>query len=433
VSIGGVNELRLTVWMNVSTASIPTRESVFARRDFRLYFGSFFLAALAFGAQSVAVSWLIYDIARDPLALGYAGLAQFVPMVLLSLPAGDVADRYNRRTILTVGFIVQATCSAMFLALTITRYHVLWPFYVLLGMFGAARVFTNPAANSFLPLLVPEEQFPEAVAWVSSSRMTASIVGPALGGALYALGAGFVFAACLAVFVSGATAIAMIHTASEHAAPAPGVSSFARLTAGISYVRSRPLILGAISLDLFAVLLGGATALLPIYARDILHVGPAGLGLLRSAPGAGAAILGLVLVRLPLRRHAGLMMFSCVALFGISTIVFGLSRHFMLSLMALFVLGASDMISVYVRQTLIQLATPDSMRGRVSAVSFLFIGASNELGEFESGVTASWFGTVPSVVIGGLGTLAVVALWAWMFPSLRSIHDISAVTPESDQ
>ena len=416
--------------MNAPAAPVSERESVFSRRDFRIYFASFFLAALAFGAQSVAVSWEIYDIARDPLALGLAGLAQFVPMILLTLPAGDVADRYNRRTILAGGFAIQSTCSALFLVLTLTRYHALWPFYALLAMFGAARVFTNPAANSFLPLLVADEQFPEAVAWVSSSRMTASIAGPALGGALYAFGAGAVFAVCLAIFFSGAIAISIIHTASAGGAPAPGVSSFARLTAGIHYVRSRPLILGAISLDLFAVLLGGATALLPIYARDILHVGPAGLGLLRSAPGAGAAILGIVLVRLPLRRHAGLTMFGCVALFGISTIVFGLSRNFLVSLMALFVLGASDMISVYVRQTLIQLATPDSMRGRVSAVSFLFIGASNELGEFESGLTASWFGTVPSVVIGGLGTLVVVGLWAWMFPSLRRVHDISSITPE---
>jgi MFS family permease len=416
--------------MNVATESGMPRESVFSRRDFRLYFFSFFLATVAFGAQSVAVSWQIYDVARDPLALGYAGLAQFVPMILLSLPAGDIADRFNRRTILAAGFIVQATCSTLFLILTITRYHVLWPFYVMLAMFGAARVFANPAAQSFLPSLVGHDQFPEAVAWVSSSRMTASIVGPAIGGALYAIGASVVFAACLAVFITAATSIAMIHTASAHAAPAPGLAAFARLTAGVRYVRTRPIILGAISLDLFAVLLGGATALLPIYARDILHVGPAGMGLLRSAPGAGAAMLGLMLVRLPLKRHAGLTMFGCVALFGIATIVFGLSRSFPLSLGALVVLGASDMISVYVRQTLIQLATPDPMRGRVSAVSFLFIGASNELGEFESGLTASWFGTVPSVVIGGIGTLAVVGLWSWMFPSLRGVHDISAVTPE---
>ena len=417
--------------MNVAAEPFsPDRESVFARRDFRLYFGAFFLAALAFGAQSVAVSWQIYDIARDPLALGYAGLAQFVPMMLLSLPAGDFADRFNRRTILTCGFLVQSICSTLFLVLTITRYHVLWPFYALLGMFGAARVFTNPAANSFLPLLVPQDQFPQAVAWVSSSRMTASIAGPALGGAVYALGAGAVYAVCLAIFVGGAFAVGVIHTVSAQQPPSGEISSFERLTAGISYVRNHPLILGAISLDLFAVLLGGATALLPVYARDILHVGPAGLGLLRSAPGAGAALLGILLVRLPLKRHAGLTMFGCVALFGIATIVFGLSRSFPLSLAALLVLGASDMISVYVRQTLIQLATPDSMRGRVSAVSFLFIGASNELGEFESGLTASWFGTVPSVVLGGLGTLTVVALWAWMFPSLRQVHDISAVTPE---
>ena len=333
--------------------SSPERPpSVFLRRDFKLFLLAMFLASLASAAQSVAISWQIYDIVRDPLALGYAGLAQFLPMAILALPAGDLADRRNRRTILAIGFVVQALCAGALLALTYADYRLIAPFYIVLAMLGIVRAFVRPAADAFLPLLVPAEQFPEAVAWTSSARQTATIAGPALGGLLYVFGPMAAYGMCLAMFSIVALAFALIHTRSVHQAPMLGQSAFARVTAGIKYLRTRPIILGAISLDLFAVLLGGATALLPIYARDILRVGPGGLGLLRSAPALEAAVTGLGLVRIPLTRKAGLTMFGCVAMFGIATIVFGLSRDFALSLGALIVLGASDMISVYVRHTL---------------------------------------------------------------------------------
>jgi MFS family permease len=295
-------------------------------------------------------------------------------------------------------------------------------------LFGAARAFAGPASQSFVPLLVPHDQFPQAVAWNSSASQVAVIAGPAVGGAIYILGPAVDYGVCLILFVTVAIVMMGIQSRSARYEAEADTTVFTRITAGIAYVWRKPLILGAFSLDLFAVLLGGATALLPIYARDILHVGPLGLGVLRSAPALGAAILGLALGQLALQRRAGLAMFACVAIFGVATIVFGLSTNFALSLAALFV-GGSDMVSVYVRATLTQLATPDAMRGRVSAVNRLFVGASNELGEFESGVTATWFGTVPAVVLGGVGTLVIVAVWYRMFPSLREVDRLSEVVP----
>jgi MFS family permease len=300
-------------------------------------------------------------------------------------------------------------------------------FYAVLALFAAARAFAGPASQSFVPMLVPQDRFPQAVAWSSATSKIAVIVGPALGGAIYILGPAVAYGVCLILFIVVAMVTAAMRTASRRYPEEPGVTGLERLTAGIAYVRGNSIILGAISLDLFAVLLGGATALLPIYARDILRVGPEGLGLLRSAPALGAVFLGFLLGRMPLQRNAGVVMFAAVTIFGIATIVFGLSGNFFLSMAALAVLGASDMASVYVRATIVQLATPDAMRGRVSAVNRLFIGASNELGEFESGVTASWFGTVPSVVIGGIGTLVVVVLGLCLFPSLRQIDKLTDV------
>jgi MFS family permease len=414
----------------VTAGSSPgERVSVFGRRDFRLYFVALFLAGLAIEAQSVAVSWQVYDLVRSPIALGYVGLSQFLPLVIFVLPAGDIADRFDRRMILAISFFVQAVCAGLFLYLTITQESRISVFYLVLALFGIARAFAQPAAQSFLPLLVPQDQFPEAVAWTSSARQTAVIAGPALGGVIYALGPAVAYLTCFAMLLAVAGELAAVRTRSSPELLDPEVTTYARLTAGIRYVRNRPIILGAISLDLFAVLLGGATALLPIYARDILRVGPAGLGLLRSAPAVGAASLGLMLVRMPLRKNSGLKMFAAVAVFGIATIVFGLSRNFILSLATLVVLGASDMVSVYVRHNLVQLATPDAMRGRVSAVNFLFIGASNELGEFESGVTAALLTTVPAVVLGGVGTLAIVGIWMWLFPDLRKVDSLFEVTP----
>src|SRR5580692_8083260 len=413
--------------MDASPAN--SNSSALAHRDFRRFLVAAFLAILATQIQSVAVGWQIYSIARTPLALGYAGLFQFLPMMACTIPAGHLADRFNRRTILVVSNLCSGIASGGFLILALTGTIAIWPFYVVLAMFGAARAFAGPASQSFVPLLVPQDQFPQAVAWASSTSQVAVIAGPAVGGAIYILGPAVDYGVCMILFVTIAIVMMGIRSRSARYEAQPDTTVFERITAGIAYVWRKPLILGALSLDLFAVLLGGATALLPIYARDILHVGPLGLGVLRSAPALGAAMLGIALGQRALSRRAGRAMFACVAIFGIATIVFGVSRNFALSIAALFVLGASDMVSVYVRTTLTQLATPDAMRGRVSAVNRLFVGASNELGEFESGVTATWFGTVPAVVIGGVGTLVIVAVWYRMFPSLREVDRLSDVVP----
>jgi MFS family permease len=392
-----------------------------------LYFSGVFMATLANQIQSVAVAWQIYEIARTPMTLGYVGLAQFLPIAALFFLAGDVADRHNRRRILAISYAVQALATAALLLLTLSSSRSQWPFYAVLVLLGSARAFGQPAAQSFLPQLVTGSAFMKAIAWTSSARQTAVILGPALGGLIYIWGPAPAYAICLLLLVATSLALGALRTDSQARHHDPALSSFRRVTAGIGFIRSKPILLGAISLDLFAVLLGGATALLPIYARDILKVGPSGLGLLRSAPAIGATLTGMLLGRMPLRRSTGLAMFACIAIFGLATIVFGLSTDFTASVAALTVLGASDMISVYVRSTLVQLATPDAMRGRVSAVNSLFIGASNELGEFESGLTAAWFGTVPSVVLGGVGTILVGVLWMAFFPALRKLDRLSDV------
>lgn len=389
--------------------------------------GGRLFGAMATQMQSVVVGWQVFAISHDPLSLGYVGLAQFLPMFALTLPAGDLADRVERRLILATSILVQGLASGLFLILTLEGPHSVKPFYAVLVLFGMARAFSGPAMQSFLPLLVSRERLDKAIAWNSSAFQIAVIAGPALGGGLYLLGPTIAYAACLGLFLAGGLVVLSIAVRRCPEAAPHGLSAFARFSAGIAYVRRQPVVLGAISLDLFAVLFGGATALLPVYAREILAVGPGGLGLLRSSVAVGAFATAVVLSRYSLRRHAGPVMFACVALFGAATIVFGLSTNFAISLAALAVVGGSDMISVYVRSTLIQMATPDAMRGRVSAVNMLFIGASNELGEFESGVTASWFGTVPAVVIGGLGTLLVVGTWMRLFPALRKVDRLSDV------
>jgi MFS family permease len=415
----------------MTTESTPSSPSTAALRlrDFRLYLGVRFMSSIAMQMQSVAVGWQIYDITSDPLSLGLVGLAQFLPMAGFILPAGDVSDRYDRRVILAVSYAVQALCALALLALAVSATVVTWPFYLVLVVFGAARGFTAPAAQSFAPFLVPPALLPSAVAWSSSANTSAVIIGPALGGVLYVLGAGVVYATCLALFVAMVVlTVAISIRAPRHVGHA-GETAWDRLLAGIAYIGTKRIILGAILLDLFAVLLGGATALLPVYARDILHVGPDGLGVLRSAQAIGAAATALLLANFPLRRHAGAAMFGGVALFGIATIVFGVSESFPLSVIALAVLGAADMINVFVRSTIVQLATPDPMRGRISAVNMLFVGASNELGEFRAGVMAVLLGTVPAVVVGGAGTLAVVGLCAWRYPELRRVDRLTDVRP----
>lgn len=377
--------------------------------------------------QSVAVGYHVYEITRDPLALGYVGLAQFAPMFALTLFAGEAADRFDRRRVLAISYGVQALTAVGLLFVALYAAGEIWMYYALLVVFGSARAFAGPAGSALLPRLVPLEMLPRAIAWSASIFQVATIGGPALGGAVLIVGIAQSYAACAVIFLIVVVLVSLIEVQLKVAPVEPG-NAFQRLTAGISYVRNTPVVLGALSLDLFAVLLGGATALLPIYARDILHVGPEGLGLLRSAPAAGAAVVSLWLGFRPLDRNAGPLMFACVGIFGAATIVFGVSENFFVSLAALLVLGASDMISVYVRSALVQIVTPDHMRGRVSAVNLIFIGASNELGEFESGVMASLLGVVPSVVVGGLGTLGVVALWAWAFPDLRRVDKLSALS-----
>jgi MFS family permease len=412
----------------MTTDSLPpaVTRSVLKHRDYRLFLLARVLVTAAIQIQSVAVGYQVYELTSDPLQLGFVGLAQFLPMLALILPAGDLADRFNRRTILVISCLLEAAVAACFLLLTVFRVEALWAFYLVLALFGVVRTLSAPASQSLVPLLVPPEHLSKAIAWSSSAFQTATIVGPALGGALYLFGPEAAYSICFVLAIIVAVLFWMIRV-SMAPRDIKNTTAFQRAVAGISYVKAHPIILGAISLDLFAVLLGGATALLPVYARDILEVGAFGNGLLRTAPALGAAVTGLWLGYRPLNQKTGLWMFGCVALFGVATIVFGLSTNFLISLVALVVLGASDMVSVFVRSTLIQAATPDAMRGRVSAVGMLFVGASNELGEFESGGAAHLVGVVPAVVIGGLGTLGVVGLWMWLFPALRKVDRLSDV------
>jgi MFS family permease len=393
--------------------------------DFRFFVGMRLPASLAVQMQSVAVGWQVYDVTHQPLSLGLVGLAQFLPVFGFALVTGHVADSFNRRRIVAICIAVQLLCSLLLLALVHGGGGKVWPIYGVLVLFGTARAFAGPAMQSLLPNLVPRELLTRAFAWNSFSFQAMTIGGPALGGFVYALGPTYVYAASAGLFLLSFVSVLMIRKPMAQR-DLKGIDRESVL-AGIRFIRARPAIAGAISLDLFAVLFGGATALLPVYARDILAIGPQGLGILRSAPAVGAVAVGLLLTRFSLGRHAGRTMFVAVALFGLATIVFGLSKDFFLSLAALVVLGASDMVSVFVRQNLVQRSTPDAMRGRVNAVNSVFIGASNELGEMESGATAAWLGSVEAVVVGGIGTLAVMLLWFWRFPQLRAVDRLEDI------
>ena len=405
--------------------------ALYRDRDFRFFISSRFLSTVAMQVQSVAIGWQIYDIERTPLSLGLVGLCEFIPMFLLTLPAGEIADRFDQRRVLAFAQALLGICSGLFLLFSLLYPRDALPFYGVLVLFGAARGFSGPSSQSLLAFLVPPERLAKSIALSSSAFTVAVIAGPALGGFLYALGPIATYSISFLGFMSAAALTTTFGGRRFDRSTVAGVSRLERVIEGIRFVCDRPIVLGAISLDLFAVLLGGAVALLPIFARDILHVGPAGLGILRSAPAVGAALTAFTLSRWPIERRSGSRMFAAVAIFGVATIVFGLSHNFYLSLAALFVTGASDMVSVNVRQSLINFATPDPMRGRVGAVSMLFIGASNELGEFESGITASWFGTIPAVILGGIGTLGVVAVWMWLFPPLRTVDRLTDVEPTS--
>jgi MFS family permease len=393
----------------------------FRPSNFRYYLTVRVLTGTASEMQAVAVAWQIYALTHRPLDLGLVGLAQFLPGILLFLVTGQTADRFARQRILQACSAGFALCSLLLLALTLRGLSSILPIYGVLLANGTVRAFSGPAGQAFLPLLVPEQDFPKAVAWNSSIFQAATIAGPVAGGLLYGwTGSPLPVYICAAVEYLGA----LVVLAAIRIPPAQGrrpAASYAMALEGLRYIRRNKLILGAISLDLFAVLLGGAVALLPVYAREILKIGASGLGLLRSAPGLGAVIVAIIVARMPLQRHAGAIMLWCVCGFGIFTVVFGLSHSLALSLVALALIGACDMVSVIIRHTLVQLSTPNEMRGRVSAVNVVFIGASNEVGQFESGITAQWFGTVPAVVLGGLGTIAIVALWAWRFPALRRV------------
>lgn len=393
--------------------------SVLRHRDYAVYAAARFLNSLGWGMLSVAVGWQVYQLTHSALLLGFMGLSQFLPFVLLVLPAGHVADRSDRRLVLVSAYAVQSACAGVLLLFTLSGSTQVWPIFAAMILAGSARAFSMPTTQAMVPNLVPPEVFPKALAFNSVSLEIATIVGPSLGGGLYLLGPVVVYAVALAM---GAAVVALVYNIKPVRAPvAPGADSTADLLGGLRFVMNRPVVLGAISLDLFAVLFGGAAALLPAYASDVLHIGPAGLGMLRAAPSVGAALTGLTVAVWPIQRHVGRWMLGGVALFGSSTVVFGLSKSFDLSLIALILLGAGDTVSVFIRGILVQLETPDAIRGRVSAVSSMFIGASNQLGEFESGVTARWLGLIPAVVLGGVATLVVVAIYTQLFPQLRKM------------
>ena len=400
-------------------APTETGWSVFRNGDFRLLAAARFLTGLGYQMQAVAIGWYVYALTQSTLALGLVGLAAFLPAMLSALFAGHVADAYDRRLVAALSYVVLSAAALGLLASAAVGVAVVWPVYLLVVGTGIGRAFANPAQQALLPTLVTREQFGQAVSWNASIWQTSSIAGPALGGLLYVLGPAVVFGVAAAAFGLAAALLAAIRFR-----PAPRSErvpiSWTTLSAGLSYIRDHPVVLGAISLDLVAVLFGGAVALLPVYAAEILHVGPLGLGILRSMPAAGAVAMAVVLAWRPLRRQAGPRLLIAVAVFGAATVVFGLSHSLPLSMAALFVTGAADMVSVFIRLSFVQGETPDAMRGRVSAVNAVFIGASNELGEFESGSLAAAIGTVPAVVAGGIVTLLVAAAWHRLFSALAA-------------
>jgi MFS family permease len=407
----------------------------FAFRDFRRYQLARTVAILGAESQSVAVAWQVYSITHRPLDLGYTGLALFLPGLLFLLPAGHAADRFDRRRIILLCYSLQVLGTLALVLITRAGPQSVYPIYAVLFLIGTGRAFSGPASSALIPHLVPEAHFVNAVTWGGAIWQFANITGPALGGLLFTLplvaifpdtklqGAGIVY-----VFTLGSLVWFLVLVGSMHVRPGRmehRATSLKVIMAGFQYVRRTPMLLGSFSLDLVVVLLGGAVALMPIFARDIMHTGPQGLGLLRAAPAAGALAMSLTMTRFPIRRRAGVRLFVCVAIFGAGTVAFGLSRNLWFSLAMLAMIGAADSVSVIIRGSLLQLGTPPEMRGRVSAVNSLFIGASNELGEFESGLTAQWWGAVRATVAGGVGALVVAGLWAGFFPGLREVDELT--------
>lgn len=423
--------------MDASPAAPPPRGlEAFASRDFRRYQMARAAVILGAEAQAVAVAWQVYSITHRALDLGFTGLALFLPGLLFLLPAGHVADRFDRRVVILCCYSAQVVCSLTLLLLARAAVHHIAPIFAVLFFIGMGRAFSGPASSALIPHLVPEKHFVNAVTWGGAIFQLANVTGPALGGLLFTLpltrlwpgtrfeGPGIVYLFTLCTVIIFLGLVGSLHVR-------PGRLEHRDLSvqvvlAGFKYVWNMSLLLGAFSLDLFVVLLGGAVALMPIFANEILHTGPRGLGMLRAAPAIGALSMSLVMARFPIRRHAGRRLFICVAVFGVATVIFGLSRNLWFSLTALAIGGAADTISVIIRGSLLQLATPVEMRGRVSAVNSLFIGASNELGEFESGLTAQWWGAVRATLVGGIGALAVAGVWAVLFPGLRNADELTA-------
>lgn len=404
----------------IETSSSDQRYAAFKHGAFLRYWVARFLTTFAAQIISVAVGWQIYDLTRDPFDLGLVGIIQFIPSLLLVLVTGAAADRFGRRLIMALAAFLEAFCALALLLFTLRGLTEPAPIFAILALFGVARAFFGPASSSLVANLVPAQDFANAVAWNSSAWQVATIIGPVAGGLLYGVASEAAYATAMLLMVAaGLLVLSIPRPAQRSATEKP---SLAALFAGFGYIRREKVVFGAISLDLFAVLLSGATALLPVYARDILELGPWGLGMLRSAPSFGAIFVALWLAGHPFHDRAGLMMFAAVVLWGALTVLFGVSTLVWLSILSLALMGAADMISVYIRETLIQLWTPDELRGRVNAVNQVFVGASNEVGEFRAGMMAATIGTVPAVVFGGLGAVAVAGLWAWLFPQLRKIR-----------
>ncbi|MES2743394.1 MAG: MFS transporter [Pseudomonadota bacterium] len=400
----------------MSLSSSHNGFSVLRHRNFSLYLSARILGTLAVQMQSVAIGWQVYQLTGSLFDLGLIGLAQFAPFLLLILVAGHAADRYRRRAIITLCMGVQLLCALALLGFTLAGMTVVWPVFAVLVLFGSARAFMMPATQAVLVNLVPTELFSKAVALSSSSFHIAVILGPTLGGLLYLAGPQAVYLSSALLLLVALVLMGRTRSAPQTLNRAP--ASWHSVLEGLRFVRSRPIMLGAMSLDLFAVLFGGASALLPALAHDVLHTGPTGLGLLRTMPGAGAALCSVLLAFFPITRRVGLWMFGGVALFGTASMALGAATSMPVALAALFLMGVGDMVSVYVRHLLIQFDTPDAIRGRVSAVNAVFIGASNELGEFESGLSAGWLGLAPAICFGGAATIAVTGLWAYLFPVL---------------
>jgi MFS family permease len=390
--------------------------SILRHRAFLLYWAARTSASLGFMMFGVAVAWQMYALTGNAFDLGLVGLMQFLPMAMFMLVAGQIADRHDRRLMLQICQVVEALVAASLAIATLSGWISKELMLAAVFVFGTARAFEAPTQQTLLPSIVPAALFPRAVAASASTMQLATICGPALGGLLYIFGAPVPYTVCFVFFIASAVLLAFLHLERRPANRTP--INLAAFFAGISYIRHSPIILGVISLDLFAVLLGGTTALLPIFADEVFHTGPEGLGLLRAAPAIGAVAVSATLVNWPLTRHIGRIMFFCVALFGIATIVFALSTSFLLSMAALAVLGASDAVSVVIRFTLVQIETPDDMRGRVNAVNSLFTGTSNQLGDFRAGAMAAWLGAIPAVLVGGVGILLVVLIWMRAFPAL---------------